>query len=425
MTGASARVRVARSLAAIERLDGRLRACVLVRQEATEEAGRIDRAARPGPLAGWTIAVKDNMDVAGTVRSDGLGPPYRPPAERDSEPVRRLRAAGAVVIAKANLEELSFGATTQNPTWGPCRNPWDLTRIPGGSSGGSAVAVAAGLAHAALGTDTGGSLRNPASFCGVSTLRPTHGAVPVAGVTPLSPSLDVVGPMARSVRDLRPLFAALAALPISSSEQPLAGLAVGVPDAYFLDDLEPDVARGFEDLLTLLRDHGACLRSVSLPLDAGAVDAMAELQNAEAARALRDHWDDPRLSPGIRDRMRLGRAVTREREQLAAGVAEQWRRTVREAFERVMVVVTPATPFTAPPIAAGDLVTLSRRINRCTGAWSLTRAPVLGLPVTPARDGLPVGAQIVGAPASDWRLLGIGEAIQSVSGWHERVPAPA
>ncbi|MFB9831417.1 amidase [Actinoallomurus acaciae] len=427
MTTATARARVAHSLAMIEHLDDRLRACTWVHTEAGEEAARIDRAPDPGPLAGWTVAVKDNMDVAGTIRSDGLGPPHRPPADRDSESVRRLRAAGAVIVAKTNLEQLSFGATTQNPTWGSCRNPWDRSRIPGGSSGGSAVAVAAGLVDAALGTDTGGSLRNPASFCGVGTLRPSHGLVPVDGVTPLSPSLDVVGPMARRVTDLRRLLAALTGLPALAAEEPrdgltLDGLTVGVPATYFLDDLEPDVARGFEDVLLLLRGHGARLRTVTLPGVADVPDAMSALQNAEAARTLRDYWDDPRLTNGIRDRMLLGRSVTAEEERLASRVTDAWRQTVNSTFEQVTAVITPATPFTAPPVAAGDLVALSRRINRFTGCWSPAGTPALGLPVTPADNGLPVGAQLIGAVGSDWRLLAIGAAIQAVSGWHEPTP---
>lgn len=408
------------SLARIDALDGDLRACLLVRREALAEAAAVDPAA---PLAGWTLAVKDNTDVAGTATTDGLAPPHPTPATADATAVRRLRAAGAVIVAKANLEQLSFGATTQNQWWGACRNPWDRDRIPGGSSGGSAVAVAAGLVDAALGTDTGGSLRNPASFCGVSALRPTHGLVPVAGVTPLSPSMDVVGPLARSVAELRPLMNALTGGRLSpTADATLDGVVVGVPERWFLDELEPAVATAFDALLELLRAHGARLRPLTLAGVADVPEAMAALQNAEAARSLRPWWDDPRLEPGIRDRLELGRAVDDRALVRAERVADAWRRTVADAFAQVTVVATPATPFTAPAIAADDLVALSRRINRCTGVWPLAGVPALSLPLALSPQRLPIGGQLVGAHGDDDRLLAIGAAVQAVSDWHRQTP---
>lgn len=432
---AAAVERTRRSLARIDARDGALRSCLLVRREALAEAASVDPAA---PLAGWTIAVKDNTDVAGTVTTDGLAPPHPAPAAADATAVRRLRAAGAVIVAKANLEQLSFGATTQNQAWGSCRNPWDRDRIPGGSSGGSAVAVAAGLVDAALGTDTGGSLRNPASFCGVSALRPTHGLVPVAGITPLSPSMDVAGPLARRVADLRALMAVLAPGAGASAERPplagpadgagaaaaasLDGLVVGVPEAWFLDELEPGVARSFDALLELLHAHGARLQSLALPGVADVPEAMAALQNSEAARSLRPWWDDARLEDGIRDRLELGRAVDDRQLARAERVAAAWRRTVDAAFQQVAVIATPATPFTAPLIAADDLVALSRRINRCTGVWPLLGVPALSLPLALSPQRLPVGGQLVGARGDDDRLLAIGAAIQAVSDWHLQTP---
>lgn len=173
------------------------------------------------------------MDVAGTVRSDGLAPPHPPPAACDADVVARLRAARAMIVAKTNLEALRFGATTQNRYRGACRNPWD----PGRSSGGSAVAVAAGFVDAALETDTGSSLRNLAAFCGISALRQTLGSASSGGVTPLSPSMDVVGPIARRGSDLRRLFAVLADPAPGGrdgSETRLSSLRVGIPSGHFL-----------------------------------------------------------------------------------------------------------------------------------------------------------------------------------------------
>ncbi|MFG1907640.1 amidase [Kribbella sp. NPDC048928] len=376
-----------------------------------------------GRLSGWTFAIKDNTDIQGVAKTDGLGPPLPRPAVRDAEVVRRLRAAGATIVGTANLEELSFGATTQNPVWGACRNPWDLQRIPGGSSGGSAVAVAAGLVRAALGTDTGGSLRNPAAFCGVSALRPSHGLVPTLGVTPLSPSMDVVGPIAQSVEDLGTVLEVLVGGPLRPAAGDLAGLAVGVPSTYFLDDLEPAVAHGFDAFLELLTRCGA--RIVVLT-DLGDVDAvhaaMAALQNSEAVRGLQPYWDDPRVSDGIRGRIEAGRAVTTDEIEKAAAVAARWRTAVDNALQDVDVIAVPATPFVAPVAAADDLTQLSRRINRLTGSWSLTGTPVLALPTAPAPSGLPVGVQLVGGRGADGRVLAIGERIQRESDWHLRSP---
>jgi aspartyl-tRNA(Asn)/glutamyl-tRNA(Gln) amidotransferase subunit A len=421
MTSAVERTRA--SLARIAAHDGALRSCLLVRGEAAlAEAAEVDARDEPGAPAGWTLAVKDNTDVAGTVTTDGLGPPHPAPAAADATAVRRLRAAGAVVVAKANLEQLSFGATTQNPDFGACRNPWDTTRIPGGSSGGSAVAVAAGLVDAALGTDTGGSLRNPAAFCGVCALRPTHGLVPVAGVTPLSPSLDVVGPIARDVATLAELMDVLAPSAVAAPERSLRGRRVAVPEPYFLDDLEPGVAAAFDALLDVLVAAGARVRRVALRGVPDVADAMAALQNAEAARSLRAYWDDPRVSDGIRERIELGR--TRTDAQLAAAerVADTWRATVAAAWIDADVLLTPGTPFTAPRAEATDLVALSRAINRTTYVWPLNGVPALVLPLAPGADDLPTSAQLIAPPGADRALLAVGAALQAVTDWHARTP---
>lgn len=380
-----------------------------------------------GPLAGWTVAVKDNMDVAGTVRTDGLRGPHSAPASVDAEVVRRLRAAGARIVAKANLEEISFGATTQNDAWGACRNPWDPSRIPGGSSGGSAVAVAARQVRLGIGTDTGGSLRNPAAFCGVTTIRPSHGLVPTFGVTPLSPSMDVVGPIACTAAD------ALAALDVmaggalaAKAPLALADATFGVPEEYFFDDLEPAVRLGFGDLMDLVQEHGAKVVPVPQVRDVGQVHlAMAALQNSEAIRHLHPYWHDERVSAGIRGRIEAGRQVTARDVERALAVAFTWRARVNEALRIVDVIAVPATPFVAPVADEGDLTLVSRNINRLTGCWSLTGLPVLGLPVTPSSEGLPVGAQMVGRRGADRVLLSLGEAVQSVSDWHARRPPRA
>jgi aspartyl-tRNA(Asn)/glutamyl-tRNA(Gln) amidotransferase subunit A len=408
----SAQVR--RSREVIRRLDPHLRACILVRHEADGPG--------PGPLHGWTMAVKDNMDVAGTVRTDGLAPPHPPPAERDSEVVRRLHAAGAVVVAKANLEELSFGATTQNAWWGRCRNPWDVSRLPGGSSGGSAVAVACGMVDAALGTDTGGSVRNPAAFCGISGLRPSVGWIPMDGVTPLSPDYDVVGPMARAVSELRALLAVLADRR-PPARRGLDGLRVGIPETFFYDDLDPAVTAGCDAIRAVLTAAGARLLPVGLRDAATTPDALAILLNAQAAETHPALLDDERIAAQVRDRLSLGRRASARERAAAREVAMRWERELADAFERVDILLVPTTPMPAPPIDGEHMVTVSRQINRLTAPWSLARLPALALPCGNDAGGLPVGAQLVGPRDADWLLLDAGAAIQARSDWHERRPA--
>ncbi|MBO9523687.1 MAG: amidase [Nocardioidaceae bacterium] len=406
--------------ARVRALDAELRAFTQLLDDAPRQE------AATGPLATWPVAVKDNIDVAGTPRTDGLRGPHQV-AAADAEVVRRLRAAGARIVAKANLEELSFAATTQNPTYGACRNPWDTDRIPGGSSGGSAVAVAAGLVRLAIGTDTGGSLRNPAAFCGVTTIRPSHGLVPTLGVTPLSPSMDVVGPIARSAEDVLAALEVLAGWPvIPEAAADLSALRVGVPEEYFLDDLEPAVARGFEDMLDVLRDAGAAVRPVrGLRAVHRVHAAMAALQNSEAVRHLYPFWEDPRVSEGIRGRIDAGRAVTVREAERALAVAQRWRADVGTTLAEVDLVAVPATPFVAPRADAGDLTETSRRINRLTGCWSLTGLPVVSLPVTPSDSGLPVGVQLVGAAGRDRAVLGAAVGLQAMTDWHTARPPVA
>jgi aspartyl-tRNA(Asn)/glutamyl-tRNA(Gln) amidotransferase subunit A len=422
------RANVERSLTAIERLDGTLRACIAVRAEARDEARRLAQRAAVGPLHGWAIAVKDNIDVAGTVRTDGLPPPHPAPAGADSEVVARLRAAGAVIVAKVNLEALAFGATTQNRTWGSCRNPWDLDRVPGGSSGGSAVAVASGMADASLGTDTGGSVRNPAALCGISALRPTAGWVPMEGITPLCPEFDVVGPMAHSAQELASLLAVMSgrADPEPDGDR-LDGLRVGVPEPYFYDDLDSAVARGCSVLIELLETAGASVRRCRIAGPQEASDALALVLNAEAAR-LHPRWvDDERVDVEVRDRLRLGASTTETQLTRAHQVAADWRKAVSEAFEHHDVLLVPATPVPAPRIDTdAHMIDLSRRINRFCSPWSLARLPAMTIPC--AADGLPVGGQFVGPSGSDFGLLGIGAAVQRISDWHRRrapILAPA
>ncbi|XAY04353.1 2-amino-5-chloromuconic acid deaminase [Paraconexibacter sp. AEG42_29] len=400
--------------------DVELRACTHVPADAARSAALAEGGCRRrGGLRGWTVAVKDNTDVMGTVRTDGLPPPHPAVAGHDAEAVRRLRSAGAVVVAKANLEELSFAATTQNRTFGSCRNPWDTGRIPGGSSGGSAVAVAAGYVDLALGTDTGGSIRNPAAFCGVSGLRPSRGTVPIGGVTPLAPSFDVVGPIARTAAELRVAFAVVAGTgppPEPVAAGLLAGLRVGVPRAFFFDDLQPAVAAGVDAVLAALRGAGAALVAVDLPGAADTGAALAVLLNGEAAQLHGAALEDPRIDEQIKERLRLGLATTTAAREGAAAIAERWRAVVDSALADVELLLVPTVPTVAPVVAGASMVEVSRRVNRNTAPWSLALLPALSLPCPVPAGALPVGVQLVGRAGADTHLLDAGAALQAITG---------
>ena len=244
----------------IERLDGRIRAYITVTAEsAREQAGAADEALARGetlgPLHGLPVALKDNIDTAGVRTTVGSAFFADHVPERDAEVARRLREAGAVLLGKVTMHEFAYGATTQNPHHGFCRNPWDLERIPGGSSGGSGAAVSAGLCAAALGTDTGGSVRIPAALNGVSALRPTNGRVSNRGVFPITWTFDTVGPLARAVADLALVFSVLPGFDPEdpgSANRPadevldrldlgLAGLRIGVPETFFFEDVDDEV----------------------------------------------------------------------------------------------------------------------------------------------------------------------------------------
>ena len=292
----AARAAIARSLERIDELDPDLRACTQVLRHAV---------GGDGPLTGLTVGVKDNMDVAGTPRTDGLRPPHPPPAVVDAEAVRRLRRAGAAIVAKTNLEELSFGATTQNAYCGRCRNPHDRGRLPGGSSGGSAVAVASGMVDVALGSDTGGSLRNPASLCGVYGLRTSYGLVPASGMTTLAPDFDVVGPMAR---DLDTLARALEVLAHVRRPAPArAPAAPRHPARVLLRGPAPGRRRGRRGVRRrAARSRRRARRHRSPRRRAHASSSQSVLMNRQAADEHPEWFEDDRVDARVRERLELG-----------------------------------------------------------------------------------------------------------------------
>jgi indoleacetamide hydrolase len=400
-----------------------------------------------GPLHGVPLALKDNIDTA-EFRTTGGTPAltaHRP--KRNAPIVQRLLDAGALVLGKANLQELAYGPTSNNAAFGPAHNPYDSTRIPGGSSGGSAAAVAARLAPAALGTDTGGSIRVPASLCGITSLRPTTLRWPQAGIVPLSHTRDTAGPMARHVADCVLVDGVITGGPTKVTPPPLKGLRLGVPRGHFWEGLDAELAAVLEAALARLREAGVVLVEGDVA-NVAALDAAAGFPIMlyetviELERYLVEHetgLDFASLmaqvkSPFVKNalaELHGGRAVSKAAYDEAL---DKHRPALQETYRRyfkergVAAMVFPTTPLPAAKIGEDDTVmlngvavsTLSTYI-RNLAPGSTAGIPGLSLAAGMTKAGLPVGIAIDGPEKGDHELLAIGLALESVL---PRLPAP-
>jgi aspartyl-tRNA(Asn)/glutamyl-tRNA(Gln) amidotransferase subunit A len=433
------------SLARIEAMDSRLNAFITVTAEsALREAhaaeDQIGRGGWRGPLHGIPIALKDLVDTAG-VRTTAASNVFRDrvPAE-DAEIVRRLKQAGAVLLGKLNLHEFAYGASTVVSAFGPVRNPWSPERTAGGSSAGSAAAVAAELCCAAIGTDTGGSIREPAGFCGVVGLKPTFGRVSTRGVVPLAWSLDHVGPMTRRVRDAAAVLQVIAGydardtasvdVPVpdySAAPQAAGALRLGVPRAHFYEALAPEVEAAVQSALTVLARLGG--RTRDFVIDVGTDAAVAVLRAEAYAYHEATVARCPELyQPETLTRLRGGADVTASAYILARRKLEALRRSVRAVFDDVDLIVTPTTPVAPPPIdeLQADTAKLRARellMLRNTRPWNALGLPAVSVPCGFTSDGLPIGLQITGAPFDEARVLALAHAYEHATEWHARRPA--
>lgn len=427
---------VSRTLAGIEAGDGEVNSITDVYAErALADARRVDDAvgagSDPGPLAGVPFAVKNLFDVGGsTTRAGSRIELDRPAATADAEAVRRLRAAGAVVVAGTNMDEYAHGFTTENTHYGTTCNPRDLTRIAGGSSGGSAAAVAAGLVPFALGSDTNGSIRVPSSLCGVFGLKPTFGRVSRAGSVLFVTSLDHVGPMARSSVDLAAAYDVLAGFdptdPVSVDRpaepctpalgRGTTGLRLAVAGGHF-EDVSDDTAReavaraaralGIDREVTVEGSHEACA--------AASVITAAEAGQRHLSRLRARAGDyDPAVRPGL-----LAGALLPAAYYLAAQrLRSVYRETVRGLFTDVDVLLSATTPGTAPLVGQermdvrGEQLLVGMSLGLLAQPWALLGLPALSVPVT-GRDGLPIGVQLVAAPWREASLFRVAAALEA------------
>jgi aspartyl-tRNA(Asn)/glutamyl-tRNA(Gln) amidotransferase subunit A len=426
-------------LARIERLNPVLNAFITITAESALEQARQAEAEVMaghwrGPLHGIPIGLKDLLDTAG-VRITAASNQFRDrvPAE-DAELVRQLKQAGAVLVGKLNLHEFAFGVSGIVSAFGPVKNPWGLERITGGSSSGSAAAVAAGLCIAAIGTDTAGSIRCPSALCGTVGLRPSAGLLSCKGVVPLSTSFDTVGPMTRTVRDAALLLGALVAETGSSVpndwaalDDSVAGLRVGVPRKGFYDDLQPEVAACVEGALAVIQTLVARVREVELEAGGHRSIFNAEIYEYHEAMVTKTpELYQPQTLPRIlkcagisaSDYIRDWRSLAGERNK------------AEELFQHVDAVITPTVPVAAPRISELEALGINalrpfetKYLLRNTSPFSVLFWPSVSVPCGFQREGLPVGLQISGKPGADATVLRLAHAYEQATEWHKRVPS--
>jgi aspartyl-tRNA(Asn)/glutamyl-tRNA(Gln) amidotransferase subunit A len=411
----------------LQRIDPQLNAFITVmaddaRRQAREADRELAAGVDRGALHGVPISIKDLIDIRGIPTTAASRVRDGHVAEHDAPLVANLRRAGAVLIGKTNLHEFAFGITNEDSAYGPARNPWDPTRTPGGSSGGSAVSVAAGMAFASIGTDTGGSIRIPAAACGIVGLKPTFGEVPVEGIVPLARTLDHAGPLARSVGDAWLVHRALTGDPAPSplTAAPVAGLRLAVLRPYFCDLLDDEVRRVFEAALEALRRAGVALQEgrIGHAGELAAIYLHLQLPEASAYHARTLETMPERYTTPVRQRLELGRFVLAEDYVRAQAGREVLRREVDAAVAECDALVLPTLPIPAPPLGAATArvgageAPVRMLMLRLTQLFNMTGHPAIAIPCGVTSAGLPCSVQLVGARGHTDALLRIALACE-------------
>lgn len=388
-------------------------------------------------LHGIPIALKDLYETRGirTTAGSKFFMDYTP--ENDAFVVEKLHRCGAVLLGKLNMHEIALGVTNENAHTGTCRNPWDSKRISGGSSGGSAAALSARLCLGSLGSDTGGSIRIPASLCGVVGLKPTYGRISLTGVVPLSWNLDHPGPMARRVEDAAVIFQEIAGYDPkdpSSVNQPVSdtltslqggvkGWRVGLASGPFFDDAEAEILDLVKAAAQVFESLGAIVEPVELPEALQAAQANGLMVTSDAAafhrERLNSHAED--FGSDVLKRLQSGAAVPSSEYVLARRLQTVLRRCYEELFDRYAILLTPTTPIAAP-ISGADAVERARQLTRFTAPFNLTGLPAVSLPCGFTQAGLPVGLQLVARPWDEAGLLRAAYAYEVNAGWYLNKP---
>jgi aspartyl-tRNA(Asn)/glutamyl-tRNA(Gln) amidotransferase subunit A len=399
-----------------------------------------------GPLHGVPLAHKDMFYRAGVPSSCGSRVKGREPESATATALKRLDAAGALQFGVLHMAEFAYGPTGHNHHDGPCRNPWNTAHVTGGSSSGSGSSVASRAGFAALGSDTGGSVRLPAAICGITGLKVTYGRISRAGAMPLSYTMDSIGPLARSAADCAALLGVLAgpdpADPTASGEavpdyaarlqQPVKGLRVGVPTTYFTDDMDPGVGAALTESIKALESLGCVIVPVTLPAEMPAYDAAGTHLIAAEAAAYHGNWLRTRpqgYSPQVRARLERGLVLPATRYidalRLRGPAVAAFSKAV---FAKVDVLHAPVLPIPTPTIAETDVggsPTMDRTLalmTRFTRPFNYLGVPALAVPCGFLASGLPVSMQLVGRPFDEATILALGHAFQQATDWHKREP---
>jgi aspartyl-tRNA(Asn)/glutamyl-tRNA(Gln) amidotransferase subunit A len=426
-------------LARIHKLDPSLNAFITLTEEsALQQARECDRKRKAGavssPLYGVPIALKDNIDTAGLKTTAAAGVfKDRVPTE-DAEVTRRLKAAGPVFLGKLNLDEMAFEGTGTTGCFGPAHNPWNLERITGGSSAGSAAAVSAGLCFGSVGSDDGGSVRIPGAFCGVVGFKTSYGRVSTRGVVPSAYSMDTIGPIARSVEDAAAILQVIAgydpndaitlAEPVpdytKALHAPIANLRLGIPRDYFFEDLHPDIASAVEAAIRHLQPQVRQVRDVTLPRLHVAENGNYDVELYHYQKPYFDK--SPELyHPWSQRQMRELMLVQTVPYIETLKRIRECRRDIRRIFEQVDILVLPTMREPAPLISETVNET-HRRPHSNTGAFNRFGTPAITVPCGFSKDGLPIGLQLVGPAFHEPAVLSIAYAYQQSTNWHQRKP---
>lgn len=427
----------------IERLNPTLNAFITVNDLETALQPYVHHLTVPAVVAnalrGIPLALKDLFDTADLRTTMGSKFFADRIPETDAFVVEKLRQAGAVILGKTNTHEIALGVTGVNPHFGTARNPWNIERITGGSSSGSAVAVATGMALGALGSDTGGSIRIPAALCGVVGLKPTYGRVSTRGVFPLSWNLDHVGPLTTSVRDAALMLQVISVYdPIDpASIKMLTGdylghlvdeiegrrIALGVGE--YIEDADPEVLEAVRQAVKVLESLGCRVSEVNLDWMREAAQANVTMMRADAAALHRDrlHEHPEMFGEDILFRLQQGEKTSSTEYALARRTQAEIKKRCEVFFESCDLLITPTTPVPAPFIAGNNSVEQAGRLNRFTSSFNLTGLPAISVPCGFTKENLPIGLQIVSRPWADAKVLNAAYAFEQATEWHKQKPA--
>lgn len=435
-------------LARIDHLNPHLNAFITVLDRSREYARVLEKelvnGQVRGPLHGVPISLKDLILTQGIRTTCGSKIMRENNSDEDAPVVQKLHQAGAVLVGKTNLHEFAFGVTSNNPHFGPVRNPWDRSRVAGGSSGGSAAAVASGMGFASIGSDTRGSIRIPAAACGIVGLKPTYGLVSTRGVIPLSWSLDHIGPLARSVEDAALVLEAIAGhdaqdpASVTQStthyaaalERDPAQFAIGICREYFFEKIDPEIRKAVEEAVDVLRSAGMEVREVEIPHIGQALEASTHIQRPEATAYHQDYLRSHAADYGVevRQKLEMGWTVSAVEYMNAQWTRQLLKEEFNQVFQQVHCLAAPTLPAFPPPLGE-DFVTISgeqedvgQAYVRLNAPQNLTGLPALSLPCGFGSQGLPIGLQLIAPAFQESTLLTIGAAYQRLTDWHLRRP---